>query len=151
MSQNTFREFLRTKGLKFTRGRSIIAREVSGLDTHFDIEGLYKILKSKRLRVSRASLYRTIPLLVESGLLVEIRTIDSHTHYENTLSKKHHDHLICLGCGTIIEFHSEFLERLQEKICLTEKFKGIRHVLEIQGYCRHCTPKAPPSATGLRA
>lgn len=138
MEEELFRNFLKAKGLKFTRERSAIVRELAAVKSHFDIEGLHRVLKKKKHKVSRASLYRTIPLLVECGLLEEIKTIDTHTFYEHTYGREHHDHLICIGCGRIIEFYSEKLERLQNEICSHEDFKGIRHLLEIQGYCKKC-------------
>jgi len=134
-----FRDYLKSKGLKLTRERIEILKEISSLKTHFDIDGLYSILQKKKSKVSRASLYRTVPLLIESGLVEEIKTIDRHTFYEHVFGKKHHDHLICLNCGRIIEFYSEKLERLQDQICAQEGFKGIRHLLEIQGYCKKCS------------
>lgn len=133
-----FRNFLKDKSLKLTRERIEILKEISSLKTHFDIDGLSTILQGKKSKVSRASLYRTIPLLVESGLVEEIKTIDRHTYYEYVYGKRHHDHLICMKCGKIIEFYSEKLERLQDHICAKEQFRGVRHLLEIQGYCKKC-------------
>lgn len=134
-----FKDFLKSKGLKLTRERVEILKEISSHRSHFDIEGLFRRLQQKNSKISRASLYRTIPLLVESGLVEEIKTIDTHTYYEHVFGKRHHDHLICIKCGKIIEFYSEKLERLQDYICKKEQFKGIRHLLEIQGYCKKCS------------
>ncbi len=136
--QEIFRDFLKGKDLKLTPERETVLKEISVLRRHFDIEDLYITLRNKGLKVSRASIYRTVPLLVESSLLEEIKTIEKHTYYEYTFGKKHHDHLICLGCGKIIEFYSENLEELQDEVCKKENFNGVRHFLEIQGYCRRC-------------
>ena len=136
--QEIFRDFLKGKDLKLTPERETVLKEISVLRRHFDIEDLYITLRNKGLKVSRASIYRTVPLLVESGFLEEIKTIEKHTYYEYTFGKKHHDHLICLGCGKIIEFYSEKLEKLQDEVCKKENFNGVRHLLEIQGYCRRC-------------
>lgn len=136
--QGIFKEFLKGKDLKLTPERGTILKEISALKRHFDIEGFYLTLRNKGLKVSRASIYRTVPLLVECGLLEEIKTIDTHTYYEYIYGKKHHDHLICLGCGKIIEFYSEKLERIQDEVCKKERFSGVRHLLEIQGYCKRC-------------
>jgi len=140
-AREIFRNFLEGRGLKFTTERERVLREISSLRRHFDIEGLYLSMKNKGGKVSRASVYRTVPLLVECGLIEEIKTIDRHTYYEYTFGREHHDHLICIKCGKIIEFYSEKLERLQEEICRRENFSGTRHVLEIQGYCRKCSRK----------
>lgn len=133
-----FGDFLKGKDLKLTPERIVILQEISVLKRHFDVESLYITFKNKGLKVSRASIYRTVPLLVECGLLEEIKTIDKHSYYEYIYGKEHHDHLICLGCGKILEFYSEKLERLQDEVCKREKFSGVRHLLEIQGYCRKC-------------
>ncbi|HDL21383.1 MAG TPA: transcriptional repressor [Nitrospirae bacterium] len=137
-AEDIFRDFLQGKDLKFTHERITVLREISRLKRHFDIEELYITLRKKDRKVSRASVYRTVPLLVESGLVEEIKTIDTHTYYEYTFGKEHHDHLICLKCGKIIEFHSEKLEHIQDEVCRKEDFSGVRHVLEIQGYCKKC-------------
>jgi Fur family ferric uptake transcriptional regulator len=139
MEREVFRNFLRDRGLKFTKERGIILEEVSSLKRHFDIDEFFRVLRKKLHKVSRASLYRTIPLLVECGLVDEIKTLDTHTYYEYSYGREHHDHLICLNCGTVIEFHSEKLEQLQNEICVHADFRGIRHVLEVQGYCQNCS------------
>ena len=136
--QAIFRDFLKGKDLKLTPERETVLKEITSLNGHFDIEELYVSLRNKGIKVSRASIYRTIPLLVESGILEEIKTIEKHTCYEYTFGKKHHDHLICLGCGKIIEFYSETLEKIQDEVCKKENFNGVRHLLEIQGYCQRC-------------
>ncbi|UCG78226.1 MAG: transcriptional repressor [Nitrospirota bacterium] len=133
-----FSEFLEGKSLKLTPERATVLEEISMLRRHFDIEGFYVSLKNKGLKVSRASIYRTIPLLVESGLLEEIKTMDRHTYYEYTFGRAHHDHMICLSCGKVIEFYSPKLEKIQDEVCKKEGFSGARHLLEIQGYCNSC-------------
>ncbi len=137
-AQEIFARFLEEKGLKFTSERKTVLREISALKRHFDIEAFYLTLREKGVKVSRASVYRTVPLLVECGLMEEIKTIDTHTYYEYTFGRDHHDHLICMNCGKIIEFYSEKLEHLQDEICRKENFNGTRHILEVQGYCKKC-------------
>jgi Fur family ferric uptake transcriptional regulator len=138
MEKEKFKDFLLTKGLKLTKERKEILDEVLSFQKHFDPEELFIRLRSKGSKVSRASIYRTIPLLVESGLIEEVEKIDRHAHYEKISSDKHHDHMICLRCGKIIEFYSPTLEMLQNEICEKEKFRCIKHLLEIHGYCKDC-------------
>lgn len=139
MEKQKFKEFLSTKGLKLTKERDAIFNEVSNLEGHFDTEDLFLRLKNKGLKVSRASVYRTIQLLIENGLIEEVERTDRHAHYERVAGTPHHDHMICIKCGRVIEFYSTELELIQEKVCEKEMFKGIRHTLEILGYCKDCT------------
>ena len=138
MEKQKFREFLTTKRLKLTKERNEILDEILDMKKHFDPEELFVRLKTKGSKVSRASVYRTIPLLIESGLLEEVERIDRHAHYERVSEDRHHDHMICIKCGKVIEFYSPTLEMLQDEICQKEKFKGIRHTLEILGCCEKC-------------
>lgn len=141
MEKQVFKEFLEKKGLKFTKERAVILKEVFSYHGHFDPDELLIKMRKKGLRVSKASIYRTLPLLLESGLIEEVEKIDKHAHYEHTFGHGHHDHMICMKCGKVIELFSDGLERLQEELCKKENFKGIRHVMEIRGYCKKCIGK----------
>ena len=138
MEREIFREFLYKKGLKLTRERQRILDEVFAFHGHFDPEGLLKSMRSRNIKVSKASIYRTLPLLVESGLVEQVEKNDKHAHYEHTFGHEHHDHLICLKCGAVIEVFSPNLEAIQDKLCRESCFKGITHSLEIKGYCCNC-------------
>lgn len=138
MDKQGFREFIVSKGLKSTKRRDEIFEEVCNIDGHFDPDELYLRLKQKGSKVSRASVYRTIPLLLEIGLIEEVERVDKHAHYEKITSDSHHDHMICMKCGKVIEFFSPTLEMLQDEVCLRENFHKVRHSLEIYGFCKEC-------------
>ncbi len=138
MNKDKFTEFILGKGLKSTRKRNEILDAVLQTHGHFDSDELYIRLKQKGSKVSRASVYRTLPLLVESGFIEEVERVDKHAHYEKVSSDSHHDHMICIKCGKVIEFFSPTLEMLQDEICTKEKFYKVRHSLEIFGYCEQC-------------
>jgi len=138
MEKQKFRDFLLSNELKLTKGRDEILNEILSTKGHFDPEELFIKLKSKGSKVSRASIYRTIPLLVESGFIEKVEKVDRHAHYEKVSENQHHDHMICIRCGGVLEFYSPTLEMLQEELCHKEKFKGIRHTLEIFGFCEKC-------------
>lgn len=142
MEKKVFREFLSSKGLKFTKERQRILDAVFAFHGHFDPEELFKTMRSKGLQVSKASVYRTLPLLVESGLVEQVEKNDKHAHYEHTFGHGHHDHLICMKCGTVIEVFSPKLERIQDELCMVSGFKGVTHTLEIKGYCCNCRETA---------
>lgn len=139
MEKRVFREYLLTQGLKLTSEREEILGEVLAMEKHFDPEELFHRLRTKGSKVSRASVYRTIPLLVECGFIEQVERVERHAHYERVSRDRHHDHMICMSCGKVIEFYSPTLEMLQEEICQRERFRGIRHSLEILGYCEACT------------
>jgi len=138
MEKEIFREFLHNKGLKFTKERQRILDEVFAFHGHFAPEELLRSIKNKSIQVSKASLYRTLPLLLESGLIEQVEKNDKHAHYEHTFGHEHHDHLICMRCGKVIEVFSPRLEAVQNELCKSNGFEGIKHTLEIKGYCRNC-------------
>ncbi len=136
--KNAFRKFLVSSGLRLTREREAVVDEVVDRRGHFDPEELHYALKGKGGKVSRASVYRTIPLLVDAGIIQKVENTDKHAHYELVLGRLHHDHMLCTRCGKVIEFYSDELERLQERLCKAEGFRGNSHTLEIKGLCREC-------------
>jgi Fur family transcriptional regulator, ferric uptake regulator len=133
-----FQNFLGEKGLKLTKERIAVLREVFSSHNHFEPENLYLRIKDSGSKASRASVYRTLNLLVESGLVEKVTRTEKSNVYEHTFGHTHHDHMICDGCGSIIEFYSEKLENLQKEICLGNGFDGRSHTLEIHGYCAEC-------------
>jgi Fur family ferric uptake transcriptional regulator len=99
---------------------------------------MVKKIQKKNLPVSRATVYRTVGILKEMGLINEVIKFSNKTIYEVSL-KQHHDHLICTKCGKIIEFSEEEIEKLQDKICKEYNFKPETHRLEIFGTCKKCS------------
>jgi Fur family ferric uptake transcriptional regulator len=141
MKKKNLQEIPAIEGRRRTLGRQEILAAVNEMEGHFDPQMLYDRLRAKGSRISRASVYRTISILVESGAINEVEKTEKHAHYEKVTENKHHDHLICLRCGRAIEFYSGTLEMLQDEICQRERFRGVRHSLEILGFCRECTEK----------
>ena len=138
MESEIFQNFLGEKGLKLTKERIAVLKEVFSSHNHFEPENLYLRIKDSGSKASRASVYRTLNLLVESGLVEKVTRTEKSNVYEHTFGHTHHDHMICDGCGRIIEFYSEKLENLQQEICLANDFDGRNHTLEIHGYCTEC-------------
>ena len=138
MENKIFQNFLGEKGLKLTKERIAVLKEVFSSHNHFEPENLYLRIKDSGSKASRASVYRTLNLLVESGLVEKVTRTEKSNVYEHTFGHTHHDHMICDGCGSIIEFYSEKLENLQKEICLGNGFVGRSHTLEIHGYCAEC-------------
>ncbi len=139
MEQKIFRNFLGERGLKLTKERMSVLTEVFSCHDHFDPEDLYLRIRSSGLKASRASVYRTLSLLVESGLVQRAMRTERGNVYEHRYGHGHHDHMICDSCGKIIEFYSEKLENIQSEICDKNKFNGVSHTLEIRGICERCS------------
>jgi Fur family ferric uptake transcriptional regulator len=136
-----FKRYIENKGLLFTPERRFIAEEVLSNHDHFDADELLKLLKTRGSKTSRATVYRTLDLLVESNLVNKIDIGCGKSVYEYTVAHKHHDHLICITCGEIKEFEEPLIEQLQEWACEKAGFKAKLHNLIIYGYCPKCQSK----------
>jgi Fur family transcriptional regulator, ferric uptake regulator len=158
-----FRVYLQKQGLKRTNERRALVREIFSTHYHFDADELLLKLKENSAKISRATVYRTLELLVKSGMVRRVHLGEDHYHYERvTTDDVHHDHLICTTCGSVIEFHDERLEARQVQICEQHRFTPTFHNLQILGVCHRCRKKGeePDSpdrvkmivttATGLR-
>lgn len=140
--EQKFIEYLVSLGLKLTWQRRLVLEEVFRRHGHFEADDIVLGLRQRGTRVSRASVYRTLPLLTASGLLREVHSGEKHSHYEHIFGHNHHDHLICIKCGRIVEVEDSELEEIQERLCSELGFKPISHKLEITGLCRECGPSS---------
>ena len=136
-----FQSLLEEQGLKFTHERRSIFEEVCHVKEHFDADSLYERFKKKGDRISRATVYRTMPLLLEAGAVQKSAGNGKRDYFEKTDDKGHHDHMVCLGCKKIIEFHSDALEELQQKLSVDYRFKLVFHDHRLFGYCEACQPQ----------
>src|SRR5690606_25215469 len=116
-----FREFLEVRKRKCTGERMRMVEHVFEKHNHFEADQLLVSMKEKGVRVSRSTVYRTLALLVEAGLLRELH-FGARTAYEHDYGYPHHEHLYCEKCGRVIEFMSEELGKLQEEICRKFRF-----------------------------
>ncbi len=137
-----FREYISEKGLRNTPERELIIEEIFSNHDHFDADSLFLRLRNKKRRISKASVYRTIPLLIESGLIKEVFFEDGHLHYEHIYGHKHHCHLRCICCGKVLEFADDEIVRLQNQIGKKYEFVITAHRVELLGYCSQCVPRA---------
>ena len=120
------------KGVKLTDQRKIIARVMSQSNDHPDVDELYKRVSKINLRISIATVYRTVKLFEETGIVTKPEFKGGKARYEE-LSEDHHDHLIDVKSGKIIEFVDEEIEKLQKKIADKYGYKLIDHKLELYG------------------
>ena len=131
------------EGLKLTRPRETIVKKIlsTRAGEHFSADELWERLRQKDKRVSKATVYRTLNLLVEKKVVEEHDFGKGQKYYERLLERPHHDHLICIRCGRIIEFESPEVERLQEKIAQRENFTIAYHSHKLFGTCERCHSK----------
>ena len=123
---------LKNEGLRYTQQRQIIWDEIRTSSEHRDAEKIYNQIKNKnKLKVSRATVYRTIDVLVKNDLVRKIELGDGRALYEHKYNEEHHDHMICVETGRITEFYNEKLEDLQEEIVKKHGYELVRHVHQL--------------------
>ena len=138
MLSHSFEAFLEKKGLKYTRERRRIYDKVRLLSEHFDGEKLYEILRGENDDIARGTVFRTIPLLLESGVIQLSVGKGKGEFFERSSSKGHHDHILCVGCGKVIEYHCEEIETLQDKICKKYDAELLFHDHKLYVRCAKC-------------
>ncbi|WP_244934776.1 Fur family transcriptional regulator [Leptospira jelokensis] len=130
-----FEEYLKEKGLKITNQRLLVAQKIFSSHNHFTAEGLLDELKDNKDRISKATIYRILAIMVEAGLLEEHDFGKDYKYYEHIIGHEHHDHIICMQCGRIVEFIDERIEELQNKAARENGFTITGHSLNIFGNC----------------
>ncbi|TAJ24483.1 MAG: transcriptional repressor [Nitrospirae bacterium] len=130
------KEHLAKHQLKLTHQREQILHEFLKVE-HITAEQMYRMLAKKDPHIGLATIYRTLNLFCEAGL-AQARHFGTQTQYDNVSHKGHHDHLICTGCGKIVEFENCDIERLQEEVAKRNGFTIQTHKLELYGLCSGC-------------
>ncbi len=135
-------KYLKSTGKKrATQERNAILDAVMATQGHFDAEGLFYRLVSTGVKVSRATVYNTLDLLQDCGLVSKYRFTENSSRYERSFGRPHHHHMICLECGDIIEFVNDKLERLQNEVCSEKSFSPQSSTVQIFGLCARCRKK----------
>ena len=142
-AEDKFREFLEIRGEKLTEPRRVLVRHIFDNHKHFDADELVADLRNAGRQVSRATVYRTLRLLVEAGLLRELR-LTNRTAYEHDFGYPSHDHLHCTECNRVIEFRNDEISRLREAISMEQGFRASGHRFIISGICRACSRARSP-------
>ena len=141
-------EFMRSRGLKLTGPRKRIVEKLLSVKGHVTADELIELLKKDRTPVSKATVYRTLALVSQSGL-IDGHDFDSGRRvYEPMVGRAHHDHMYCIHCAKVIEFSEEAIERLQDMVVSRHKFTPVYHSHKIFGYCADCRDQAPQHPPG---
>ena len=133
-----FHHYLREHRQPLTRQRDLVANVVFLSEGHLSVDGIRRELKRQNMRVGMATVYRTLDLLEESGLVRAHEFGEGFKRYEPALAQGDHEHLICERCGRVVEFSNERLERMLPALSDEHGFQHRSHRVEIYGVCRAC-------------
>lgn len=129
---------LKKEGLRYTQQRQSVWDELCATDDHRDAEEIYLAIRQSGLNVSRATVYRTIDVLVKNKMVRKLELGDGRARYEHKINATHHDHLICIQCGKIEEFMDEVIESRQDEIVKKFGYKLVRHIHQLFIICSEC-------------
>ncbi len=140
------RDEARHRGVRWTNQRQIIVDAFITSDDHLTVEELHRRVREIDRTVSAATVYRTVNMLVDLGVAHKGNFGTGSANFECSLNKEHHDHLVCMSCGSILEFHHDRIESLQEEIAQGHGFALHHHRMELYGVCAACQKKAAPGS-----
>ena len=129
--EEQFRKLLSKESLKMTSARLEILDNMLSSDDHRECEEIFNELSSKGVKVSRATTYRTLDFLVKYEYIRKLDIGDGKIRYEKKIGNPHHDHMICIETGDIIEFHNGLIEKLQDEIAEKHGYQVVRHVHQL--------------------
>jgi Fur family ferric uptake transcriptional regulator len=133
-----FRRYLQDHNLPVTSQREAVAEVVLFAKEHLSVGDIERGLRARGLHVGKATVYRTLDLLRAAGVVQEHDFGEGFKRYEPQEAQGHHEHLICIECGRVVEFSSERLERMKSLIAEEHGFRAHHYRLEIYGICRDC-------------
>lgn len=135
-----FMAYVKKNDLSMTLQRKVIVETFLETEGHFSAEDLFDLVKAKVPDIGQATVYRTLKLLVDSGLADRIELEGTLALYEHAYGHNHHDHLICMECGTKVEVFDQAIEERQEELAATHGFNLTRHRMYLYGLCPKCQP-----------
>lgn len=139
------REYISRHNMRYTPEREAIVREAFSRHDHFSVEDLYLGLRKKKRQISRASIYRTLPLLIEAGLVAVVFQDAGQTLYEHTYGHEDHCHLRCTLCGQVVEFSEPSLREVERRLGQEMGYSVEGHRLVVLGRCPACQAKQAKS------
>jgi Fur family ferric uptake transcriptional regulator len=142
--------YMTRRGLRSTEQRRVIIDAFFESAEHVTIDELLEKVRALDPKVGYATVYRTMKMLSEGGIAHERKFGDGFTRYELADDEAHHDHLICLECGSIQEFEEPLIEELQERVATRYGFEVRHHKHELYGLCANCRTRREPGAQDTR-
>ncbi len=136
-----FADYLAKSDLRLTRQRETILNKFLKIERHLSAEELYDTVKKTSPGIGQASVFRTLKLLCGAGIAREVILGGGCRRYEHKYKHEHHDHLVCIQCGQIIEAVDHKIEKLQKSLCRKSGFIPLSHKMEIYGVCKKCHKK----------
>ena len=128
---NQFKEALSSEGLRFTEQRLAVLEDILKSNSHRDCDEIYSSLHFSGNKVSRATIYRTLDVLIDYGFIRKLDIGDGSVKYEKKIGSPHHDHMICIETGKIIEFVDDRIEKIQDKIAKDKGYEIVKHVHQL--------------------
>lgn len=143
---------MQNHGVRMTRQRKLLFELIDGSGAHLNAEALYKLAKQRNAKINRVTVYRTLKLLKQEGLVDELDLLhhEGDQHYYETRLKREHAHVVCLRCGRVEEFFGEPLKKLKQQIEAHFGFQIMIARTEVGGYCADCQRMAAREAAELR-
>lgn len=142
---DVFRRYLRDHNLPVTQQREAVAEVVFFASEHLSVDDIERVLHQRDQHVGKATIYRTLDLMLTCGLIKEHDFGEGFKRYEPITSRTQHGHMICLSCGRVEEFMHDRLDRMVALIAEERFFQNQSHRLEIHGYCRDCQQRGAAS------
>jgi Fur family ferric uptake transcriptional regulator len=143
LAEERFKSYLQKRGLKYTPERVTILHTVMENHGHFEVEDLILAMRKKGQRVSKATTYRTLSLLLGAAIIRQLVFGPKHAYYEHIYGHRHHEHMVCLQCGKISEFLDPRLAALVDEIVDQHGFTLTSHRFTLFGLCSDCRKLAP--------
>jgi len=137
LSRGKNRKLLNAAGLRSTNQRALILEVIRHGQGHMDADEVYRRARKKQPRLSLSTVYRTLQTLKELRLVEEVHFDEAHHHYEVKSSPEHH-HLVCLGCGKVVEFECPMSQKMKEDVSREKGFRVINSEVRMTGYCPTC-------------
>ncbi len=134
-------DYLKKNNLNSTRQRDLILKEFMSIEDHVSAEELFAMARKKDPSIGQATVFRALKVFSEAGIAEPVELSDKTVRYEHKIDHKHHDHLVCVSCGSIVEFFDERIESLQKAVCNKNGYSINRHRLDIFGVCPECRKK----------
>lgn len=137
ISSNDIRRTFNTAGLRVTSQRALVLEVIRKGKGHLDADEIYRRAREKEPRLSLSTVYRNLQTLKKLGLVEEVHFDEEHHHYEAKPSTEHH-HLVCLGCGRIIEFEYPLARLVKRNVIKARDFDITGSEVRMTGYCPQC-------------